>query len=199
MPRISAATVAEHRLAQRKALLKAAAELVVSEGAAAVTPTSVAERAGMARTSVYDYFPSREDLLVAVALDAFEQWGRDLIAYLDGVPAGLPRLRRYIDATMGMAADGRHMLATAFGGIELSPESAREIAAMHDGLQGPLVDVITEAGFDDPVADAPYVQALISAGVVRVAHGEPADEAAERIYRFIVDGALGSGPAGGRL
>lgn len=199
MPRISAATVAEHRVAQRQALLKAAADLVVSDGAAAVTPTSVAERAGMARTSVYDYFPSREDLLVAVALDAFERWGRDLDSYLDGVPDGLPKLRRYIDATMEMAAGGRHMLATAFGGIELSPESAKEIAAMHDGLQGPLLAVMDAAGFDDPVADAPYVQALISAGVVRVAHGEPAGEAAERIYSLIVDGARRSGGTPGSL
>jgi hypothetical protein len=64
VPRISSATLAEHRVAQRAALLRAAAELVISGGAAAVNPTAVADRAGIARTSVYDYFHSREDLLV---------------------------------------------------------------------------------------------------------------------------------------
>ncbi|HEY3408143.1 MAG TPA: TetR/AcrR family transcriptional regulator [Propionicimonas sp.] len=189
MPRIVAATVAEHRVAQRRALLRAAADLVIAGGAASVTPTSVAERAGMARTSVYDYFPSREELLVAVALSAFEEWGHDLAADLDGVEPGLPQLRRYIDATMEMAADGRHVLATAFRGIDLSPDSAREITALHDALQEPLLGILAAAGFDDPEGNAPYIQAVIAAGVVRVAQGERAHEAAERIHHLIVHGA----------
>lgn len=61
-----------HRATQRRALLRAAAGLVESGSVAAVTPTAVAERAGMAHTSVYGYFDTREDLLVAVAIDAFE-------------------------------------------------------------------------------------------------------------------------------
>jgi AcrR family transcriptional regulator len=143
----------------------------------------------MARTSVYDYFPSREDLLVAVAVDAFEEWGHDLAADLDGVEPGLPQLRRYIDATMEMAADGRHVLATAFRGAELSPESTREITALHDALQDPLLTILAAAGFDDPAGNVPYIQAVIATGVVRVTHGESAQEAAERIHHLIVHGA----------
>ncbi len=189
MPRISAATIAEHRVAQQRALLQAAADLVISGGPAAVTPTSVAERAGIARTSVYDYFPSREDLLVALALRAFEDWRRDLAEDLDGVEPGLPQLRRFIDATMEMAADGRHVLATALRGVALSPESAEKLSALHDPLQGPLVPILTAAGFDDPEGIAPYVQALIATGVVGVTQGRPASEAAERIHQLIVHGA----------
>ena len=143
----------------------------------------------MARTSVYDYFPSRDDLLVAVALSAFEEWGHDLARDLDGVEPGLPQLRRYIEATMAMAADGRHVLATALRGADLSPDSSREIAAVHDALLEPLLAIMAAAGFDDPEGNAPYVQAVISAGVTQVSHGEDALEAAERVRRLIVDGA----------
>lgn len=143
----------------------------------------------MARTSVYDYFPSREDLLVAVALNAFEEWGNDLAADLDGVEPGLAQVRRYIDATMEMAADGRHVLATVFRGIDLSPENAKQVTALHDALQEPLLGILAAAGFDDPAGDAPYIQAVIGTGVLRVAQGEPAHEAAERIHHLIVHGA----------
>ena len=126
---------------------------------------------------------------MAIALNAFEEWGRDLAADLDGVGPGLPQLRRYVDATMEMAADGRHVLATAFRSVELSRESAQEIAALHNALQGPLLTIIAAAGFDDPAGDLPYIQALISTGVARVARGARPHDSAERIHHFIVHGA----------
>ena len=58
MPRISAPTVAQHRMRQRDALLHAATELLVSGGLSAVTPAAVGAAAGLARPSVYQYFSS---------------------------------------------------------------------------------------------------------------------------------------------
>jgi AcrR family transcriptional regulator len=56
-------TQGERRRAQIVAI---AAELVVSNGAEAVTHAAIAERAGIHRTAVYKYFPTREDLLAAI-------------------------------------------------------------------------------------------------------------------------------------
>lgn len=190
VPRISSATLAEHRVAQRAALLRAAAELVISGGAAAVTPTAVADRAGIARTSVYDYFHSREDLLVAVALAAFEEWDRDLAAALKDVERGLPQLRVYLEATMGMAADGRHALAAALRFTDLSPQRAEEIAALHSALQEPLLSILGDAGVVDPPGTAPYVQALIGVGLKRVSGGEDPNAVAARIHHLVIGGVL---------
>lgn len=51
MPKISAPTVAEHRVRQRGALLRAAIELLVDGGVSAVTPAAVSAAAGLARPS----------------------------------------------------------------------------------------------------------------------------------------------------
>jgi AcrR family transcriptional regulator len=188
MPRITAPTVAEHRAAQRLALLGAAAEIVVAEGAAAVNPRSVGERVGLARSSVYQYFGSRNELLVAVAIDAFERWGRELSTSLQSVDPGLPRLRAYIRATMQMAADGQHELAGALRTADLSPRRVEEIVALHEAFRGPLAAVLAEAGVDDVNEVAPYVQALISTGLGQVGRGGRAEEVATRTYGLIVDG-----------
>lgn len=188
MPRITAPTVAEHRSAQRAALLRAAAEVIVTDGVAAATPSKVGERAGIARSTVYDYFASREELLVAVAINAFEEWERDLSAALEGVPRGLPRLHRYIEATMVLSADGRHDLATAMRPAELSPSRREEIVALHDALIGPLMAVLAEAGVPDPADYAPYVQAMIGAGLARVAAGDAPGVVAALLNRILTDG-----------
>ena len=77
MPKIQAATVVEHHAAQRAALLDAARALL-SEGPTTEAPSlaDVAARAGLARSSAYSYFSSREDLLNALAADTFPRWTR---------------------------------------------------------------------------------------------------------------------------
>ena len=71
MPKIEAPTVAEHRANQERALLDAARELLLAGGRAAITPAAVGAAAGLARSSVYKYFSSGEEILTRIATEAF--------------------------------------------------------------------------------------------------------------------------------
>ena len=73
MPKINASTVAEHRAHQREALIGAAIDILVNEGATAVTPAAVGARAGLARSSVYQYFDSSAALLATITEEAFRR------------------------------------------------------------------------------------------------------------------------------
>ncbi|MGH2812978.1 MAG: TetR/AcrR family transcriptional regulator [Actinomycetota bacterium] len=65
MPKISAATLDQHRAEVTDRLLDAFGELVLSRGYAEVSLADVASAAGLARTAIYTYFPNRESLLFA--------------------------------------------------------------------------------------------------------------------------------------
>ena len=56
MPKISAPSIVEHRELRRQQLISAALELALGEGAEAVTVAAVAKKAGLARSSIYEYF-----------------------------------------------------------------------------------------------------------------------------------------------
>lgn len=58
---------------RRRQLVHIASDLIEEAGVDAVTLPRVTERAGCARTLVYHYFASREELLVAVLRDYFER------------------------------------------------------------------------------------------------------------------------------
>lgn len=73
MPKINASTIAGHRAQQREALIGAAIDILVNEGAAAVTPATVGTRAGLARSSVYQYFDSSAALLATITEEAFRR------------------------------------------------------------------------------------------------------------------------------
>ena len=63
----------------RQAVLKAAAELLVDGGMAAVTMEAVAARAGVSKVTVYKWWPSRG----AVAVDAYFDHYRQTIVFED--------------------------------------------------------------------------------------------------------------------
>lgn len=190
MPRISAPTVAEHRASQRAALLRAAAQIVTDQGVDAVKPAAVTSRAGLARSSFYEYFSSRDDLLVAIAVDAFEAWARELELQLSDAEPGLPRLRRYIDATMVMSADGKHELATVLQQADISPQRMEDILALHDALLLPLMSVLRDAGVDDLRGTLPLVNGVLSAAVKQVSEGADANTVAAAVFRMLTAGVV---------
>lgn len=187
MPKISAPTVAAHRAAQRAALLTATEELLSEAGLAGVTPRAVAERAGLARSSFYEYFGSRDDILTAVALAAFDRWAAEIDDAVQAVPPA-DRLHAYVRAVMRMTADGRHDIAATLQQAELSPSSREDIMALHTTLLTPLSALLREAGVADTDTYTALVQGLLNAGMQLVGHGTPPDSAAATITALLQEG-----------
>ncbi len=87
MPRIRAASIDEHKALTRRALLDAAYSLIAEAGTAQVALAEVALAAGVGRTTLYDYFSDRDDLIAALVEDELPNVVSDLI---DSVPSDLP-------------------------------------------------------------------------------------------------------------
>lgn len=92
--RQTALTVAEHRAAQRAALLRAGEAPLLEAGVAGTNARGVCERAGLSRSSFYDYFATKDDLLVAIAIP-IERWDREIGEALADTEPGLAELRRF--------------------------------------------------------------------------------------------------------
>ena len=67
MPKITAATVAEHRERTHEALLDAVDALVLERGFEAISLRDIAAHAGVARTAIYNDAPDKTALLIAAA------------------------------------------------------------------------------------------------------------------------------------
>ncbi len=190
MPKISAPTVAEHRAMQRAALVRAGEEVLLEAGLAGVTPRSVCERAGMSRSSFYDYFSTKDDLLVAIAIDAIERWDAEIEEALAGVEPGLPQLRAFVDATMAMTAEGKHAIAGVLREADLSPSRLEDLMTLHDALLRPVLRVLGDVGVSEPQRAAVLVEGVLGAGIRLVSHGNDHRAVAEDVYRMLTEGLV---------
>lgn len=173
MPRIQAATVVEHRAAQRRALLDAAYALLSESPDTPPGLGAVAAKAGLARSSIYSYFRSRDDLLSAVVEDMFPRWNAKVVeAMVDAVDP----VWAYIDANLQLVADGEHAIVGALA--TFTPQTFRDsrIMDMHNSLVLPLVDALRANGVSDPSLTAKLINTLVHAGTEAIESGRDVDE-----------------------
>jgi AcrR family transcriptional regulator len=80
MPRIRATSIDEHKALTRTALLESAKELIADAGTAEVALGEIAIAAGVGRTTLYDYFTDRDDLIATLVEGELPGVVDDLIA-----------------------------------------------------------------------------------------------------------------------
>lgn len=168
MPRIDAPTVAEHRAARERALLDAARTLLTADPEHVPTLAEVGELAGLSRSSVYQYYASREDLLRAVVRDSFPRWQQRLDAGIGAADGPAERVLAFVRVNLELVADGEHALAHALSVAAPSEDLARESRAFHEQLVLPVLDALTELGAPDPATTAELITALVQAASRRV-------------------------------
>ncbi len=170
MPRISAATVAEHREAQVRALLDAAREIMAQTGTRP-TLAKVGARAGLARSSVYQYFASADDLVLAVVDDLLPRWESMIADAMSGARTPGERVLGYLWANLKIVADGEHAIASVLG-ESTDPTAVAEKAHMvHRRLGQPLVDALKELGVEDVELSTTLVTAVLGAAAHKIEQG----------------------------
>ena len=101
---------------RRLHILGCAAAVCAASGYDELTVADVAERAGVAKGTVFRYFPTKEDLGRALAGQHLARWADDLdrrLARLPGPPAPDAAARLLVESLAGR----RDLLALAAGGL----------------------------------------------------------------------------------
>ncbi len=188
MPRIEAPTVAEHNVMRRRQVIEAAADELRDGGVVGFTPAAVAKRAGLARSSMYQYYPST-DALLGAAITTLLQRSRDrMVAAVDTADTPAERVTAYIRAAMADARDG-HGAALEVSGVAM-PEVCREgVRALHNQLREPLVSALRDGQAPDPGTLAILVQGLVNSAVSAVAHGAPLERIEAATIDLVLRGA----------
>lgn len=170
MPRISRPTVVEHRAARVRALLDAAHAILLESGEAP-TLSEVAERAGLARTSTYQYFGSKRELLQAMVRDIYPRWVERISAAVDGAPTVADSVLAYAIANVELVAEGAHAVGTALAALEPHEAIDMQAAQMHREMQEPLIRALGELGVEHPVATAELVNSVVHAATLQLESG----------------------------
>ena len=188
MPRIETETLAQHRDWRRNQLIEAAASIALESGGAAVTVAAVAQRAGLSRTSVYEYFGSSADLIADLVLEELNNFAQYLQEAVADTDQPLASIEAWIQSALTYIADGRHLLAKALNATSLPQERAAAIGSAHRGLLAPLVSGLSAMGVKDTQRALLFIQAITDASTKRIEAGHDAEAEIKSATAFCIAG-----------
>jgi AcrR family transcriptional regulator len=145
------------------AILEAASQVFASLGYAATTTNRIAERAGVSIGSLYQYFPNKDAILVALARRHLAEGVAVLgpqLQRLDQGEAWDEVLPDVVDAMVAMHAVAPMLHRCLFEETRLPRELRDELEALEDAL----VDLTAEALAADPTCAAQDTR--LAAGIV---------------------------------
>jgi AcrR family transcriptional regulator len=153
---------ARARAEVRAAILAAAAKRVAEEGATDLSLRAVARDVGMVSSAVYRYFPSRDDLLTALIIEAYDSLGEHVEAQI-AASRGRPSATRWIDAAMairGWALAHRNDYALIYGTPVPGYAAPDDTVASGTRVSRALVSIVREADVVDAAPDRPIDPSL---------------------------------------
>ncbi|WP_338900269.1 helix-turn-helix domain-containing protein [Streptomyces sp. TG1A-60] len=160
--------MAEHRSMQRAALLDAARSLLSEGGTEALTFPALAERTGLARSSVYEYFRSRAAVVEELCEVDFPVWAAEVGAAMASVERPEDKVEAYVRKQLELVGDRRHRAVVAISASELDAGAREKIRAAHGGLVAMIVEALAALGKAEPRLAAMLLQGVVDAAVRRI-------------------------------
>jgi AcrR family transcriptional regulator len=176
------------------AVLEAAARVFEERGYAGGTTNRIAERAGVSVGSLYEYFPNKDAIVVALAERHLEEQRRALRALLEEAPPGgdlADLLARFVAAVVDFHARRPSLHRILFEEAAHPPEAHACVLRYEEGLAHALEAVLSRARLpiDDPDTAAHLVvqatESLAHRFVLRGIHDLDRERFAAELTRLL--------------
>ncbi|MET9420514.1 MULTISPECIES: TetR/AcrR family transcriptional regulator [unclassified Streptomyces] len=121
---------------------------LAAEGAAKLSLRAVARELGMASSALYRYFPSRDDLLTALIVDAYDSAGAAAESALAAAPLSAGHFARWTaacSAVRAWALDHPHEYALVYGSPVPGYSAPQDTVAAASRVPLALVSVVRDA------------------------------------------------------
>jgi len=158
-------TRAEQRQASRAAILEASAECLVEEGYAKLTTRRVAERAGVAQSTLMHHFPTRESLLTEVVTEIALRLAEESLDQIDLSALREPEHREAVlDAAWRQFTSPAALAAAQLWVAAWSePELARALRELERRIEG-ILAATSATLFPDQI-ESPEYPVLLDASI----------------------------------
>jgi TetR/AcrR family transcriptional regulator, cholesterol catabolism regulator len=182
------------RRVREDAILEAAQELMVDQGYAEMSMDDLAARAGVSKATLYQHFPSKEELAINVIVRSM-QHGENAIRSQDPALPAIVRLERVMrQAIAGRAAMGSARIMLAPMSVQRHPLYQAQAARMTEAL-GSLVDAAKAEGDIAAELDTPIVVQMLVSSVRGMSHSDvfygghyPPDVLSDQLVRIVFNG-----------
>jgi AcrR family transcriptional regulator len=204
MPRIRAGSIAEHKRRTRAEILAAAAALFRAQGYVDTALGDIAGYVGIGRTTLYEYFTDKEDVLVSLVEETLPAVVDDMLLGLPGDLTHRERLGELIVRGLEFVSTDDDLGSTLMRELpRLSARAQARVRAAHSRLEDEVTRLCREGiavgdfrPFDPADAGRIVFAMMMSASgsLLRDAEAKQrVHQVADTLVRFLFDGLAADG------
>ncbi len=166
MPKIAGANIADHVAAQEEAIFVAATRLFAEHGVNHVGIATIAESVGLARSSLYRYFPTKSSIVHRWFETAMAPLIEQSLQIAQSSHPVEDRLAEWVGLQLDFLSDvdNQAMIRASLETDDMPDEQRQAIGRRHQDLYASLHEIIDRPG---TAADITQARVLVIAGVVR--------------------------------
>jgi AcrR family transcriptional regulator len=199
VPRIRAENIEAHKAQTRTDIVDAAQRLITEVGSADISLAEVAHEAGIGRTTLYEYFRDKDDLIASLVEERLPEIIDEVVASIDALAPVEDQLSNLAEATVEFIFSDRVLGLILHRELpRLSPVAQDRIRMSHSDLAGAMVGIYREgvqAGLFRPMAPdiaGRFInEVIMAAAKVLIAAPDPAarfPEVATELRAFLLGG-----------
>lgn len=141
MPRIRAASIDEHKELTRCAILSEAKLLIAQSGTAEISLGDLTAAAGIGRTTFYEYFADRDDVIAAIVEEELPGVVEGLIEMVTA-NSNTGRLVEFVELTVRFVVENPVLGLILHTEVpRLGPSAQHRIRVAHSGLSGEMASL----------------------------------------------------------
>ena len=175
-------------VSKRETILVAARAVLGDGGSDAVTMHSLAERAGLSRPAVYQYFPSREHVLGELMLNDIADLANNLERLVGPLSDPYEQVRVWVHYCLAYLASEEHQLIQHIGRERLPADQLGEIGVLHGMFMTSLLRPLQALGARAPESLVHLIYGAVSAAATRVINGSDRTVEAHSLESFALAG-----------
>lgn len=199
VPKIIGDSLADHREQVRQRLFAAIRSLIAERGYDQITLADIAAAADVGRTAIYNHFPDKEAVLLAMVEEVTDEYVAVLRESLAATTDPMVQLGVYVRSAVSELA-GQHFRMAGLGAV-LSEEGRRRVMAHVNPMMAILTDILQRGMRQGviPEQNIDTLTTLVSAATVGRTtlglSGARLEQATQRAVDFVLRGVGASGYA----
>lgn len=153
----------EIREQSREKILNAAKELFGTQGYHSTSISAIAKKAGVAKGLIYNYFDTKEDLMVGIFHQGMKE-GEGIITEMMALPDARAKLKFIIDFSFEYFVKQEHesrLITSIAVQLDAFPKMKDLVVGKYLGLMPMMVGLLTEIGISHPEEEAGVIAALL--------------------------------------
>lgn len=153
----------EIREQSREKILNAAKELFGTQGYHSTSISAIAKKAGVAKGLIYNYFDTKEDLMVGIFQMGMKE-GESILTEIMAQPDAKSKLKYILDFSFEYFVKQEHesrLITSIAVQLESFPKMKEMVVGKYRGLMPMMVGFLTELNIDHPEEEASIIAALL--------------------------------------